>query len=211
LPTIRSRCRRIDLRPVDHATLAAALLDRGADEPTAAFLARFARGRPGLAFTALSDPGVSTALQTAFAQLRALLAAPTPERLEGLDALASGQGAQREVTMAVLETWLEWWRDALLVKAGCPSGVVHAGELSAYLQVAEAIDLRGIRRALRDVVEAGSRIDLNANPRLVLDVLALRLPTVPGLAEPAAGQEPADATPLAAPARAAGAASGSAT
>jgi len=199
LPTIRSRCQRIELRPVDHATLAATLADRGAETETATFLARYARGRPGLALTALTDPDALDTLQEAFSHLRFVLSSAVPERLESLDALAAGQGAQREVTAAVLEAWVEWWRDLLFVQSGNAGGVVHPGELDAYHLAAGRSTRHQVRGAIGDLLEAARRLELNANPRLVLDVLALRLPSVPGLAPPT-GQE----IPASAPARAGG-------
>jgi DNA polymerase-3 subunit delta' len=50
LPTVRSRCVRLRLGPVGTRDIEAILGDQGvADAPTAALLARFAAGRPGLA------------------------------------------------------------------------------------------------------------------------------------------------------------------
>ncbi|MGE0408008.1 MAG: DNA polymerase III subunit delta' [Amphiplicatus sp.] len=58
LATIRSRCRRIALRPVPDAEIAALLCEEaGADPETAGALARAARGRPGYALTLAAGEG----------------------------------------------------------------------------------------------------------------------------------------------------------
>jgi DNA polymerase-3 subunit delta' len=49
LPTIRSRCRMIDLPPLQDDWVSAFLIDEGVDRNTAETVAPFARGRPGYA------------------------------------------------------------------------------------------------------------------------------------------------------------------
>ena len=59
LPTIRSRCRLLALRPMPGEALAEYLAaQRGADPDHALILARMARGCPGWAIDALDDPTV---------------------------------------------------------------------------------------------------------------------------------------------------------
>jgi DNA polymerase-3 subunit delta' len=74
LPTIRSRCRRIDLRPVVDETIVRLLIDEGgADEASARTIAAAAHGRPGYALTLAAEEGaeaiaaVDAFLQAAFA------------------------------------------------------------------------------------------------------------------------------------------------
>jgi DNA polymerase-3 subunit delta' len=64
LPTIRSRCRRLDLRPLDEAALAAELARRfpDADPGHRAALARFSAGSLGLALR-LAEEGLDVAQQ----------------------------------------------------------------------------------------------------------------------------------------------------
>jgi DNA polymerase-3 subunit delta' len=65
LPTIRSRCQRLDLRPLDEATLAAELAKRlpDADKADRAALARFAGGSLGLALKLAEEGGLDLARQ----------------------------------------------------------------------------------------------------------------------------------------------------
>lgn len=58
LATIRSRCRRIDLRPVSPETIARLLIDEAAVDPNAASaIALAAQGRPGYALTLAAGDG----------------------------------------------------------------------------------------------------------------------------------------------------------
>ncbi|MSQ27699.1 MAG: DNA polymerase III subunit delta' [Dehalococcoidia bacterium] len=182
LPTIRSRCRRVALNPVATAELVQALeTAHGVDRELAGTLARHARGLPGRALAAMADPEALAGVSRSIAQLRALVAADTPQRLELAAPLTGGGGAAREGLLALLRVWLDWWRDLLLVKTGCSSGLVFAAEMPNYEHGAAALGLPDIRRAVAAIYGASRQIDLNVNPRLALDVLVLRLPKVPGL------------------------------
>jgi DNA polymerase-3 subunit delta' len=65
LPTVRSRCRRLDLRPLDEVALAAELGRRlpQADDADRAALARFAGGSLGLALRLAEEGGLDLARQ----------------------------------------------------------------------------------------------------------------------------------------------------
>jgi DNA polymerase III subunit delta' len=65
LPTIRSRCQRLDLRPLDEATLASELKKRllDADQADREALARFAGGSLGLALKLAEEGGLDVARQ----------------------------------------------------------------------------------------------------------------------------------------------------
>ena len=60
LPTIRSRCQVIALRPVPRTAIESLLIERGAKPDRAEELARMAQGRPGWALDALTKPALAT-------------------------------------------------------------------------------------------------------------------------------------------------------
>ena len=70
LPTIRSRCRRIDLPPVNDDDIEAFLVAEGADAKQAKNIASHARGRPGYALQ-LAAHGGAEAISLALAFLKA--------------------------------------------------------------------------------------------------------------------------------------------
>lgn len=186
LPTVRSRCQALTLQPVPERVLAGALEAAGTDPGQAQAVAAFARGRPGLALRALQDASLLAEAAEHLALLRAALAGGVTARLQVGSRLASGtaNAAQRDAVLRVLETWVLWWRDALLHKAGAGGPYTYPGELPAYRAAAE-LDLLSLRNALAATQAARRQVQQNANPRLVLDVLTLGFPRV-NVPDPAA-------------------------
>src|SRR5690606_28283641 len=83
LPTIRSRCQEVALRPFPIPALAAALEERAALPPDEALnLARLARGRFGLAMQLHADPSLRVLQESALADLRGLLGATRNGRFD---------------------------------------------------------------------------------------------------------------------------------
>ncbi len=184
LPTICSRCRAIALQPVPTGELTAALEQRpGVTQQQALEAAAFARGRPGLALRALADPALLETVGTRLHQLRTALALDIAGRLLLAGALAGGSASAegRTTLLETLEVWQHWWRDALLVKAGCDGPLVYPAEAAALHQATAQLSLAELRQAVTATQQAMRRVAQNANPRLVIDVLLLGLPAVPGL------------------------------
>jgi DNA polymerase-3 subunit delta' len=89
--------------------------------------------------------------------------------------LAAQFSQSRAAVQEVLELWLDWWRDLLLVKLG--SGVVtnvdHEAELA---KMSRGYSLAQIRAFIGSLQAAGEQLGQNANPRLALEVLMLSIP-----------------------------------
>ena len=176
LSTIRSRCRRIALRPVPQSELAETLQrDYGLGGDQAVSLATFARGSPGHALAALHEPGILSAVGASLAQLKALLESDTAGRLDQAQQIAPQDRGQREAAAQRLRHWRDWWRDLLLLKAGCHEGLAFLQETSDYQRYGD-VELPEVREAIASIERALQQLEQNANPRLVLDVLALSLP-----------------------------------
>ncbi len=180
LPTIVSRCQELPLRPVPRAALAEALVRRGlADEERANRLAALAAGRPGWALAAARDPAVLDARE---ADARALFDALGADRLGRL-AIARGLterwSSQPEAVRATLRVWLGWWRAVLLAQLGLGERVAlaHPGE-AERAQAAARLAPAQAREAQARVQQTLADLDANVNPRLALDLLLLRLPSL---------------------------------
>ncbi|MBI4493470.1 MAG: AAA family ATPase [Chloroflexi bacterium] len=178
LPTIVSRCQEIRLAPLPAAAIAAHLQQRYALEPHAAqHLARLARGRIGWAVEAAAQPEALQRRDQALAQLRQALQGGRLERLQLARALADQWTAHAQVVRETLRLWSEWVRDALRVQLGLEQRVVHADQLDALAEVARRLEPPHLRAALATLQRAVEDLELNANPRLALDVALLALPT----------------------------------
>ena len=108
LPTIRSRCRRLLLRPLsaaDVARAAAAALGRDADEPELADAAAAAEGSVARAISLLDGPAL--ALRQRVLELFAQLPDPDPRALHALgDALGGSEPATLSAFMDMVNGWL---------------------------------------------------------------------------------------------------------
>ncbi len=176
LPTIRSRCRRIDLHPVAAAELADALVSRWAAAPdAAALLARLGGGAPGRALAYLADAAALDDRRDWLDRLFALLAADRAERLS-----ASAQLARlRDALATGIGLWCGAFRDVLLVQHGLADHVTHRDRQADLERLAGALSPADAVHGARAAERALGQLAAHANPQLVLDVLTLALPATP--------------------------------
>ncbi len=193
LPTVVSRCRVYDLRPVPEKTIAGALMKLHAiDKEKAGDLARLSEGRIGWAIAAAQNPAVEETRRDLVDEIVELLEAGYVERLRLAGRVAQDFSRKREEVYDYLGLMRQFWRDALLLKGGQPGAIVNAGRRDMLERVAGALALPEIAAAVREVESAIGRLQLNANARLALETFALNLPLVPA---PAAPKEAAAETP----------------
>jgi DNA polymerase-3 subunit delta' len=172
LPTVTSRCQRLELRPLPEAEVSRFLEATGLEPEEARLRARLSGGCPGRGV----DGEFFRRREEALAQAEELLSQGRGERLS----LAAQMAAryERERDMAVLDLWLGWWRDLLLVGAGCPGAVANADRAEGLERAAGALSLSQIRAALYSLRATIDGLRRHANPRLALEVLVLSLPRV---------------------------------
>lgn len=173
LPTVRSRCRGITLRPLPVATVADAL-ETGwqVDAESSASLARRSAGRLGWAVETIEDPDVGTLRSEWLDGLEQVLAANMAERLGKADGLVkTGEVA------AGLTVWRNWWRDVLLLTYGLDESVVNCDRIDGLRAAARRFGAASSVQALRALGDASRRLDANTNPQLTLEVLMLEMPS----------------------------------
>ena len=172
LPTIRSRCQEMVLRPLSHARLAEALRDfAGLPAEEALALARLAHGRYGLAMRMHADPSLAVLRQSTTEEVRRLMRAGRNERFDVADRLGAGWYRERESVLATVDLWRDWWREVLLATSGLEAAP-EAMEDAAGLTPADAV------RALRAVQTARQHLQGNTNASLALEVMMLDLPVL---------------------------------
>ena len=176
LPTIRSRCRRLELRLPSLADVEAALLERGVEGERARLLARLSRGRVGWALEMADDASLLERRGESLAQARALGSMGVAERLALAERLAGGYRRDPEGLLAELGAWRGWWRDVVLVQAEAEDGVANIDRLAELREDAARLRRDGVVAFVRAVGEAGRQLGENAQPRLVLETLLLGAP-----------------------------------
>lgn len=176
LPTIRSRCRRIELRPLPPAAVEAALRERGPEREQARLLARLSGGRIGWALEAAADPAALERRRQGAELARALPAMPLADRFDLAERLAEEFRARREPLLERLEEWRTWWRDVLLVQAGAEEGVTHVDMLPLLREDAARYPRRQVVAFLRALLATPRHLEENVQPRLALEALLLETP-----------------------------------
>lgn len=179
--TLRSRCRRYEVRPTSRSALERALQERWSIPPSQAQrLARLAQGRPGWAVPVAQSADLLERRSTQLTELRDLLTAPRAERWSHIARLALQFQQDPEAARDLLALWITWWRDLLLLKAGCPDLLASGDAESLLLPWAQALEIQEMTAVVDNLRRALRALEANANPRLVLDVVLLTLPALDG-------------------------------
>jgi DNA polymerase-3 subunit delta' len=177
LPTIISRCQRIELRPMPPSRAEQELAEHWNIAPQKAkLLARLSKGCLGWALSAEKDDAL---LQEHSQMMDTLVTLNDQGRLARLGfagKLATEFSKNRDLVEAWLTLWLGWWHDLLLVKGGSIGLITNIDRESELARQAERYDLRRISTFIRNLQAGLGQLNQNANPRLVLEVLMLNMP-----------------------------------
>ncbi|MFL7840011.1 MAG: DNA polymerase III subunit delta' [Candidatus Promineifilaceae bacterium] len=181
LPTIASRCRTVNLRPMDKESIEQNLMaDWGVHPKEALLLASLADGRPGWAIEASKEADILKTRQKDLSQLHEALEGKRVRRF----ALADKLSRKPEHLPLLLRTWLSWWRDLALVAYGqgpaTPSVPISNIDQQPLLEeLAGKWSLESIVANLAQTGRAIQYLAQNANTRLVMENLLLAYP-LPG-------------------------------
>ncbi len=178
LPTVVSRCQRVELRPAPVPEVAGLLQERyGVEAAKAGLLARLSGGRTGWAVSAASDSRLMEDRARTLETLVSLLGADLNDRLQYAAELARTVEKDRRAGAEVLRTWLGFWRDVLLVKNGCAGDAVNIDCMDTLNKLASSATLTEIKAALDRLNDTLSQIARNVSAQLALEVLLLNMPT----------------------------------
>ncbi len=177
LPTIPSRCRVINLRPLQRNLIVGELVESfDVPETEADILARIADGRIGWAISAQSDPSI---LLTRKEQLDLLYDGLSSDRV-GRFSLADTVARSPESIPNMLLIWLSWWRDIVLIKNDIRAvdSMNNIDQLEKIEGFAHQWSPGQAIKGLKNTQETLQLLDKNANSRLAIENLLL---TYPGL------------------------------
>ncbi|HEY3118509.1 MAG TPA: DNA polymerase III subunit [Chloroflexota bacterium] len=187
LPTIASRCQRVALHRVPQRAIEDYLIEqRGIPLEQAAIIAQAAAGCPGWAISASREPELLERRRRWAADLLHLLSVGSLDRIRYADNLADRWSRDSAAVRAPLEEWLRVWQDAAYAQLEVPrTRSLLASEEGP--RVAQGLGAREVAAMLRATIDTLDALEANANPRLALETLVLRLPTIPAErpAEPA--------------------------
>lgn len=177
LPTILSRCQVLSLRPPHQATIEAVLRQRGVNDAQAALLARLSGGRMGWALGAAQEEAVLVNRAAYLDSLVELLHSKRQARFKQADELGKVASKDKPAARYVVETWLSYWRDLMLLGQGQVALICNLDREVELTRLARLIPTDDVLRALREtrrfLVEV---LPTNANARLALEVMMLEYP-----------------------------------
>ena len=174
LPTVVSRCQRVELRLIPPLEIEEALNRRwGVPARKANLLSRLSGGSLGWAVSAVVDDRLLSQRAGGIAKLIQLTATGYEGRFTYAAELAT---RSREYIGEVLGLWLGWWRDLLLIKGGCSAAITNFDFEETLGKEAKGYSLAEIESFIRSLQAAQEQLTQNANPRLVAEVLMLNMP-----------------------------------
>ncbi|MCL5026142.1 MAG: DNA polymerase III subunit delta', partial [Chloroflexi bacterium] len=175
--TVTSRCQPIRMGLVATSEIERELVARrGVKAEDAGWLARISAGRPGWAIEAAADADVVEERRQALDWMAALPEATRQQRFAWAEGLAGDFHKSRAKVAAVLQYWMSWWRDLILLQAGCDDLLTNVDFEGELREQARRLTLAQVRAGLRALEEAGTRLRANVNARLALEAMMLALP-----------------------------------
>jgi DNA polymerase-3 subunit delta' len=176
LPTVRSRCRRVEFRLMAADAIEAALRETDVEAEQSRLLARLAGGRVGWALEMAGNPALLEKRREVLAQARALAAMSLADRFDLAERLSGQFKNDRESVDKRLEDWLGWQRDVLLVQSGAEEGVANADMLDELQEDARRCDPREVLAFVQGLIACREHLASNVQSRIALDALMVEAP-----------------------------------
>jgi DNA polymerase III subunit delta' len=174
--TVISRCQRLDLKPVAAGKTGALMLSQGVPAEKARLLSRLCHGRPGWALAAAGDENLLERRAERMERLIDIIEGNLDSRFEYASELSSRFSQKRIEIQEMLDEWMDFWRDILLVKAGLMDEVINLDYNTRLQSLADGFNINEIRAAISAIAATQKQLRQNASPRLVLEVLMLDMP-----------------------------------
>ena len=177
LPTVISRCQRLELKPISSIEVEKVLIDfHGIASDRAKLLARLSEGCLGWAIIAADNEAILQQRTQKLSALSPLLRASWEERFDYVTQI----DGDRELAEAILKLWLLWWRDVMLVKGDCRDAITNIDAIAIIKEWARVLTMEEIRDFIGSLQKISEQISLNANVRLSMEVLMLDMPKKEG-------------------------------
>ena len=181
LPTIVSRCQRLELKPISSEKIQKILTHSyNVDSTKAKLLAHLCQGCLGWTLSALVDDNLLHQRSQNIDKLTSLLTAGLEQRFAYAQELATLLSQDRRCATEVMETWLSWWHDLMLIKGGCKEAITNVDYEVALKKQAKELSLNQVKEFVANLCLTEEEISRNVNARLALESLMLNLPRKTG-------------------------------
>jgi DNA polymerase-3 subunit delta' len=172
LETIRSRCRRVDVRPVPREQVQRGLREMEYAPEIAARAAAESRGRPGRAIHFAAHPDEMDDRDRRLERCAKIAAGGVPERFKYAEELAERFRRDKAAAWPDLEAWEAFWEARLYTLAS-----------EAVARDAGEDDTGGAVLALRAIARAREDLLANVIARAAFELMLLSFPRVKFVAE----------------------------
>lgn len=169
LPTIRSRCQVVRFAPLSPEYVQLLLERNGMDSASAALLAQLADGSMQRAMELDND-----ALAIRREMLAKHLSALSLSRIATVFDASEELSGNRDETLETLDMLLSFVRDMLLLEAGCDD-IINTSIRPALENFAGRLSLRRTLQIADDILETRRSVQRNANAKLALDTLFMKI------------------------------------
>jgi DNA polymerase-3 subunit delta' len=142
----------------------------------ARLLAGLSHGCLGWALSVAADDSLLQQRDEELSRLLDVITADCEKRFAYVAQLAAQFNQNRGSVYGVLDLWLDYWRDLMLVKAGCGDIITNVDRIDGLVEMARGYRLAQIKTYIESIRAAAEQLRRNANPRLVLEVLMLDIP-----------------------------------
>jgi len=177
LPTVVSRCQRLELAPLPIQEEAEALVSgRNIAPERARLLAGLSHGCPGWALAAAQDEGTLQNRNEEMVKIAGAINGDLEGRFEYVDKLASGFNKDRGAVYETLDRWLDYWRDLLLVRLGSEATVTNIDRRQELAETAGGYRITQIKDFIESIRRTAEMLKQNVNARLALEVMMLDIP-----------------------------------
>ncbi len=175
--TVISRCQRLELLPLPVGEVETALNGRwGIELQKAKLSARLCHGCLGWAISAAHDDSWLQQRAERVDNLLGIIDADYEERFTHAARLAAQFSQNRGLVQEVLDLWLDYWRDLLLIKVGCNEAITNVDLEAGLIDTARNYRLSRKKDVIDSSQAAEEQLKQNANPQLVLEVLMFSIP-----------------------------------
>ncbi len=177
LPTVVSRCQRLELPPLSIVEGTKELTEKQGVEPERArLLAGLSHGCPGWAIAATGDGQVLQHRNEELDQIIKTIKADYEDRFDYAGRLAARFTQNRGAIYETLDRWVDYWRDMLLIKLGGRDRIVNIDRRSEIVEMTGGYQLTQIKEFIEGIRQTAAQLKQNVNPRLALEVMMLDIP-----------------------------------
>lgn len=173
LPTILSRCVRLDLTPVQDSLIKEHLMQKfGISEYDARFAAAFARGCVGRAEAVINSEVFVGIKENALHMLKYVSDMTVGELINSVKRINDYKGSINDY----LDLLAMWYRDVLLFKSTNDANLlIFKDELKTIRGQASVSSYEGIQTVLTSIDKAKKRLNANVSFELVMELLFLTM------------------------------------